>query len=220
MKYPSCRALCAPSDPAPIALASKRKLVPEGSTWKLWTGKGREGVSFTKEETRTRTREDLFLQMRTLFVSPSDEKCNPKWPTHDRLLTSHTLTKAQGKIAHRLSDALHFHWLIISEFVALLKKKRKIFFRSLLKKKEGIFFFKFFFFLIITKDSALAWSMSVLESAVSPEVAKPTWVSTLKIFSMLEGSSRGDVILFSTARTTPSAVWIPIAVDPSWAAMD
>ena len=59
--------------------------------------------------------------------------------------------------------------------------------------------------------------MSVLESAVSPEVAKPTWVSTLKIFSMLEGSSRGDVILFSTARTTPSAVWIPIAVDPSWA---
>ena len=67
----------------------------------------------------------------------------------------------------------------------------------------------------ITNDSALAWSMSVLESAVSPEVAKPTWVSTLKIFSILEGSSRGDVILFSTASTTPSAVWIPMAVDPS-----
>lgn len=33
---------------------------------------------------------------------------------------------------------------------------------------------------------------------------------------MLLGSMRGDVILFSTARQTPSEVWIPMAVEPSW----
>jgi len=34
-------------------------------------------------------------------------------------------------------------------------------------------------------------------------------------FSIEVGSMRGEVILFSTARITPSEVWIPIAVDPS-----
>jgi hypothetical protein len=33
---------------------------------------------------------------------------------------------------------------------------------------------------------------------------------------MLLGSIKGEVILFSTARQTPSEVWIPMAVDPSW----
>jgi hypothetical protein len=41
------------------------------------------------------------------------------------------------------------------------------------------------------------------------------WLSISNIFSMLEGSIRGDVILFSTAITTPSEVLIPIAVDPN-----
>ena len=35
------------------------------------------------------------------------------------------------------------------------------------------------------------------------------------IFSMLAASIKGEVILFSTASTTPSLVWMPIAVDPS-----
>lgn len=34
-------------------------------------------------------------------------------------------------------------------------------------------------------------------------------------FSIELGSSNDDVILFSTANTTPSAVWIATAVDPS-----
>jgi hypothetical protein len=32
---------------------------------------------------------------------------------------------------------------------------------------------------------------------------------------MLDASINGDVILFSTAKTTPSDVCMPIAVDPS-----
>lgn len=43
----------------------------------------------------------------------------------------------------------------------------------------------------------------------------PMWESISTIFSMLLGSMRGDVILFSTARQTPSEVWIPMAVEPS-----
>lgn len=33
---------------------------------------------------------------------------------------------------------------------------------------------------------------------------------------MLLGSISGEVILFSTARHTPSDVWIPMAVEPNW----
>ena len=44
----------------------------------------------------------------------------------------------------------------------------------------------------------------------------PMCVSISTIFSMLLGSMRGEVILFSTARHTPSDVWIPMAVEPSW----
>lgn len=42
------------------------------------------------------------------------------------------------------------------------------------------------------------------------------WLSISIIFSILEASINGDVILFSTAKTTPSDVWIPIAVEPSY----
>ncbi len=44
----------------------------------------------------------------------------------------------------------------------------------------------------------------------------PMWVSISRIFSMLLGSMRLEVTLFSTANTTPSGVDIPTAVDPSW----
>lgn len=43
----------------------------------------------------------------------------------------------------------------------------------------------------------------------------PMWASISTIFSMLLGSMSGEVILFSTARHTPSDVWIPMAVEPS-----
>ena len=46
-------------------------------------------------------------------------------------------------------------------------------------------------------------------------VELPMWLSISTIFSTLAGSISGDVILFSTASTTPSDVCIPIAVDPS-----
>ena len=35
------------------------------------------------------------------------------------------------------------------------------------------------------------------------------------IFSMDSGTRRGDVMRFSTARITPSEVWIPTAVEPN-----
>jgi len=40
-------------------------------------------------------------------------------------------------------------------------------------------------------------------------------LSTSTIFSIVVGSMSVDVILFSTAKTTPSAVWMPMAVDPN-----
>ena len=43
------------------------------------------------------------------------------------------------------------------------------------------------------------------------------WLSISMIFSMLEGSISGDVTRFSTASTTPSAVWMPMAVEPNCA---
>lgn len=43
----------------------------------------------------------------------------------------------------------------------------------------------------------------------------PIWESISTIFSMLLGSMSGEVILFSTARHTPSEVWMPMAVEPS-----
>ena len=40
-------------------------------------------------------------------------------------------------------------------------------------------------------------------------------VSTSTIFSMLFGIMSGDVTRFSTAKTTPSGVDMPIAVEPN-----
>lgn len=62
--------------------------------------------------------------------------------------------------------------------------------------------------------STRAWSISVCASAVMPLMAAPMWRSISMIFSMLPGSSSGDVRRFSTANTTPSLVRIPIAVVP------
>lgn len=47
----------------------------------------------------------------------------------------------------------------------------------------------------------------------------PMWPSISTIFSMLLGSIKGEVILFSTARHTPSDVWMPMAVEPNWKTM-
>lgn len=58
-------------------------------------------------------------------------------------------------------------------------------------------------------------STRVRASAVRPDMAHPMWLSSSMIFSIDEGSRRGEVTRFSTARMTPSEVWIPIAVDPS-----
>jgi len=63
--------------------------------------------------------------------------------------------------------------------------------------------------------STLALSIRVRESAIRPLTAQPMWRSTSTIFLMVEGSMREDVILFSTARTMPSEVEMPIAVEPS-----
>lgn len=96
--------------------------------------------------------------------------------------------------------------------------------------------------------SALACSINVFASAVSPLIAQPRCVSISMIFWMLLGScitrgtpgisschnprckggplqpfllqsrtSSGDVMRFSTARTTPWGVVTPMAVDPSCA---
>lgn len=54
-----------------------------------------------------------------------------------------------------------------------------------------------------------------LESAINPDTAQAIWRSTSTIFSIVVGSISGDVILFSTANTTPSEVQMPMAVDPN-----
>ncbi len=42
------------------------------------------------------------------------------------------------------------------------------------------------------------------------------WITACcRTFSMEVGSMSGEVILFSTARMTPSSVWMPMAVEPS-----
>lgn len=46
-------------------------------------------------------------------------------------------------------------------------------------------------------------------------MAQPMCSSISIIFSTLLGSSSGEVTRFSTARTTPSFVFNPIAVDPN-----
>ncbi|KAI8423662.1 hypothetical protein MSG28_012710 [Choristoneura fumiferana] len=56
---------------------------------------------------------------------------------------------------------------------------------------------------------------SYLESAISPETAQAMCRSTSTIFSIVVDSINGEVILFSTAKTTPSEVQIPMAVEPS-----
>lgn len=56
-------------------------------------------------------------------------------------------------------------------------------------------------------------------SAVSPLTAHPMCESISNILSMLLGTISGDVSRFSTASTTPSPVWIPIAVEPNYAAV-
>jgi radical SAM superfamily enzyme YgiQ (UPF0313 family) len=55
----------------------------------------------------------------------------------------------------------------------------------------------------------------VLASAVNPLIAHPTCPSISMIFSIESESMRSDWVRFSTARTTPSEVWIPTVVDPS-----
>merc|ERR1719397_459598 len=57
--------------------------------------------------------------------------------------------------------------------------------------------------------------MRVLLSAVRPEKAQAMGESISTIFSIEVGSINGEVILFSTARITPSDVWIPMAVEPN-----
>ena len=69
--------------------------------------------------------------------------------------------------------------------------------------------------LLHTCVSALAWSTSILASATRPLMAQPTCSSISITFSMLLGSSSGEVSRFSTASTTPSVVAMPMAVDPS-----
>lgn len=55
----------------------------------------------------------------------------------------------------------------------------------------------------------------VRASAVSPLMAHAMWLSISMIFSTESDSSRGDWVRFSTARTTPSDVWMPTVVEPS-----
>ena len=47
------------------------------------------------------------------------------------------------------------------------------------------------------------------------EIYLPICLSTSTIFSMVDGIIKEEVILFSTAKITPSLVLIPIAVDPN-----
>mmetsp|Transcript_17044 Transcript_17044/g.50876 ORF Transcript_17044/g.50876 Transcript_17044/m.50876 type:complete len:276 (-) Transcript_17044:174-1001(-) len=63
--------------------------------------------------------------------------------------------------------------------------------------------------------SLRAWSISVRASAVRPLMAQPMCSSISATFSLLFGTSKGDVMRFSTASTTPSDVFTPMAVEPS-----
>lgn len=50
---------------------------------------------------------------------------------------------------------------------------------------------------------------------IKPETAHPIWLSISNIFTTDDGSNKVDVTLFSTASNTPSAVRIPMAVEPN-----
>jgi hypothetical protein len=55
----------------------------------------------------------------TELVDAGDQQGNAKRPAHHSILVMHTLTKAEGKVAHRLCDTLDFDALVISERVIL-----------------------------------------------------------------------------------------------------
>lgn len=73
----------------------------------------------------------------------------------------------------------------------------------------------------LTGDSFTTYTPTKLEGHAQGQQTRaspfslPMWESISTIFSMLLGSMSGEVILFSTARQTPSEVWIPMAVEPS-----
>ena len=72
--------------------------------------------------------------------------------------------------------------------------------------------------ILLTCASTLALSTSALASATRPEVADPMCSSILNNFSMDLDSTNGEVVLLSTAKTTPSGHFIPIDVVPLFTA--
>lgn len=74
----------------------------------------------------------------------------------------------------------------------------------------------FSFYSPVSYFSWLFMSQLVEQNQIIKQQAMlPMWASISTIFSMLLGSIRGEVILFSTARHTPSDVWMPMAVEPN-----
>lgn len=55
----------------------------------------------------------------------------------------------------------------------------------------------------------------LLNNLQETKIDLPICLSTSTIFSIVVGSMSGEVMRFSTARTTPSEVHIPIAVEPN-----
>lgn len=72
------------------------------------------------------------------------------------------------------------------------------------------------FFFMNTCAATRACSIIVLASAVIPLTAQPKCSSISIIFSIELASNKVEDTRFSTAKTTPSEVWTPIAVVPSY----
>lgn len=71
-------------------------------------------------------------------------------------------------------------------------------------------------FLSFTWAATRACSIIVLASAVIPLTAQPKCSSISIIFSIELASNKVEETRFSTAKTTPSEVWTPMAVVPSY----
>lgn len=132
---------------------------------------------------------------------------------HGRFLLVGTLSEAQRQVTHALRHALHLDLFVVRErmvlvSISIISKSNSPAQRGACEQQRQMQPGR-------TCAVTRACSTIVRASAVRPDIAHPTCTSISMIFSTLSESRSTDCVRFSTARTTPVAVWIPTVVDPS-----
>lgn len=171
-------------------------------------------ISFLKSLLRAfTTRSDCFcvalhissrrvhvIELRSLVIYSGKENRNTERAAHG-LSIAVTISELNCQIGNGLGDALDSHLFVVHKPVVLnIKDQNSLILIVVLN---------------LTCASTRALSTMVRESAIKPLQAQPMCLSISTIFSVVVGSMSVDEIRFSTASTTPSPVWIPMAVDPS-----